>query len=92
MWRPKNWKNPYSIEDTMKHLEYENMADSILEALKTEGVWLNIPKGYVYNESALQMFCETLADEDGLRDWIIFIPEKREHNVEGHLSGGFRII
>ena len=67
----------------MKHVEYENMMDSVLESLTSEGVRIHVPPGYSYQESALQMFCERLARLDGARGWITWIPDTTPSAVEG---------
>lgn len=94
MYRPTFYKNPYSHEtETMKHIEYENMMDSVISCLTDEGVRIHLPPGYSYQESALKMFCEKLASMSGGRGWITFIPDTTPSALDGKewtIDGGFQ--
>ena len=46
MWRPENWKNPYSTEsdsdEVGRHFDYEAGADAMLNSLTLQGRYINI--------------------------------------------------
>lgn len=89
-YRPLGWVNPY-VGNFIKEIAYENMADSIIEQIKKEGIKIYLPPGYVYDAHAIRQFCEALAQRVGCRGWIVFLPDTKPSSLDGldiRLGGG----